>query len=308
MESRAHAFAAGLFVLLCGIAGVAGIWWLSGNIETRSYYLVTQRAVTGLNPQAQVRYRGIRAGKVERIEIDPADRRNILIRISLDASMPLTRGTTAQLAGQGVTGLSYVLLDDAGDNPEPLSAPAGELPRIPLQPAALDSLTEQAGAVARQLAAVATQAGRLLDDKNIGYVSRTLANLADASEGLKEMPRLVAQLKQILSEENLQRLKRILAGAELTLGETAPLARELRGLVDAMTGTAQRLDRVVANVGGETLPQTMAGVDALTEELQRNARQLQRVLEQLERSPQSLLLGRPAPAPGPGEAGFGGAR
>ena len=40
-----------------------------------------QGSVSGLNTQAQVRFRGIRAGKVQDIELDPKDPRNILITI-----------------------------------------------------------------------------------------------------------------------------------------------------------------------------------------------------------------------------------
>ena len=309
MESRAHALAAGIFVILLGIAGVATVWFLAGGAEeTRGYYLVSQKALAGLNPQAQVRYRGIRAGKVERLLLDPADRRNVLVRISLDAAIPVTRGTTAQVASQGVTGLAYILLDDNGDQPEPLTAPPGELPRIPLKPPLFDNLAEQAAAVARQLSEVAGRANRLLDERNLDNLSRTLTNLAAASDGLREMPVLVARMKQALSDENLRKLDRILAQVERTAGEAAPLAVELRQLVGTMNGLARRLDGLADNVGGKLLPGTLANVDALAEELQRNARQLQRVLEQIEGAPQSLLFGRPAPSPGPGEAGFAAPR
>src|SRR5438128_1358144 len=121
MENRAHAFAAGLFVIALALCIAAAAWWFSGKREsTRQYLLVSQRAVSGLNPQAQVRFRGIRAGKVEDIELDPKDARNILVVISVDADIPVSRATTAQLNKQGITGLAYILLDDDGSNPEPL--------------------------------------------------------------------------------------------------------------------------------------------------------------------------------------------
>jgi phospholipid/cholesterol/gamma-HCH transport system substrate-binding protein len=74
MENRAHALAAGIFTILLGIAAAIAIWWLGQSDDaTTSYLLETRRNVTGLNVQAQVRYRGIRAGKVESIEPDQKD-------------------------------------------------------------------------------------------------------------------------------------------------------------------------------------------------------------------------------------------
>ena len=79
MENRSHALIAGLFTLLLGIAAALSMWWFGGKTEvTRDYLVVTSKSVSGLNPQAQVRYRGIRVGRVESIDLDRGDSRNIL--------------------------------------------------------------------------------------------------------------------------------------------------------------------------------------------------------------------------------------
>jgi hypothetical protein len=71
MENRSHALAAGIFTIIFGIAAAIAIWWLGQSDEsTTTYLLETRGNVTGLNVQAQVRYRGIRAGKVAAIEPD----------------------------------------------------------------------------------------------------------------------------------------------------------------------------------------------------------------------------------------------
>jgi len=59
--------------------------------------VVAKQNVSGLNPQAQVRYRGIRVGKVNDIRLDPDDSSNILISIEVNDDVPLTRGTVAKL-------------------------------------------------------------------------------------------------------------------------------------------------------------------------------------------------------------------
>jgi energy-coupling factor transporter ATP-binding protein EcfA2 len=113
----------GIFTILLGIAAAIAIWWLGQSDDaTTSYLLETRRNVTGLNVQAQVRYRGIRAGKVESIEPDPKDPRVMLVTINIDSRFKLTRAARPTLGYQGVTGLAYVLIEDDGSSAEPLLA------------------------------------------------------------------------------------------------------------------------------------------------------------------------------------------
>src|SRR5688572_30699319 len=120
MENKAHALAAGLFTLLLGALLVAAAFWIRGEpIANDRYTLYTHGSVSGLNAQADVRYRGVEVGKVESIGFDPKDPRTILVEVSVRAGTPLTRGTYAQLAAQGITGLSYVQLEDDGSSAQP---------------------------------------------------------------------------------------------------------------------------------------------------------------------------------------------
>jgi phospholipid/cholesterol/gamma-HCH transport system substrate-binding protein len=167
MESRAHALAAGLFVLILGVVTAAAIWWFRQDHDDKAQYLLeTRQGVGGLNTEALVRYRGIRAGKVEHIGIDPRDPRYIVVRISIDDELALTRGTTARLTMQGITGLTYISLDDAGNDPQPLTAPDGELPRIKLEPTLFDALSANAAETMRQFSSVVSRLDKVLSDKN----------------------------------------------------------------------------------------------------------------------------------------------
>lgn len=296
---------AGLFVLVFSLAAALAIWWFSGKREaTRDLLLVTARNVTGLNPQAAVRYRGINAGKVQEIRLDPADPRNILIRVSVSAALPLTRATTAQLNYQGVTGLAHILLEDNGSSREPLGAEDGQMPRIIIKPTLFDSLGERATDIIGQVGELTTRLNRLLDDKNGRNLSQTLENLAVASDGLRELPKVMASVREALSDANLKRLNAILAHLEHTAGQAAPLTVEMRGLVTSMQVLGKRLGDIGAAVGDDLTGRTLPGINSVVQDLQHNSRQLTRILGSLEDAPQSLVFGRPATPPGPGEAGF----
>src|SRR6187455_3334729 len=106
MENRAHALAAGLFVIVLTAAVAAVAMWFGGGAAARDkYLLISELPVNGLNPQAVVRYRGVTVGKVESIRLKPDNPHFILIRIAVDRDLQLTTNTYAQLGFQGLTGL-----------------------------------------------------------------------------------------------------------------------------------------------------------------------------------------------------------
>jgi phospholipid/cholesterol/gamma-HCH transport system substrate-binding protein len=305
MENRAHALAAGIFTILLGIASAIGVWWLGQSDErTTTYILETRRNVTGLNLQAQVRYRGIRAGKVSSIAPDESDPRVLLVTIYLDSRFKLTKGSTATLGYQGVTGLAYVLIEDDGSSVEPLVGTNGEPARMQMKPTLFDSLGEKAGDIVTQIAAVTARLNRVLDEKNAQNLARTLDNVATASDGLREMPAVMAAVKEALSERNLKTLRQILVQVEQTAGEAAPLAGEMRELVKAMSGLAKRFDQMAGGASDELTGTTLPRANALMDDLAASSRQLSRILDGLESNPQMLLFGREGARPGPGESGF----
>lgn len=305
MENRSHALAADIFTILLGICAAVAIWWLGQSDEsTTSYVLETRRNVTGLNVQAQVRYRGIRAGKVTAIEPDETDPRVILVHININSRFKLTKGSSAQLGYQGVTGLAYVQIEDDGSSADILAGKGGEPARIALKPSLFDTLGEKAGDIVTQISAVSLRLAKLLDEKNVQNLSRTLDNVATASDGLREMPLVLASMREALSADNLRRLQQILVQVEKTAGEAAPLTREMRDLVKSMDGMSRRVEQLAGSVGNELTRETLPRANELMRELTTSSRQLSRLLEGLESNPQMLLFGRGGAMPGPGEAGF----
>lgn len=306
MENRAHALAAGLFLLLLGLATGLALWWFgSDHDQVARYALVSDGNITGLNEQAPVRYRGIRAGRVEAIDIDPADPRHILVRISVRRNFPVTRGTRASLGYLGLTGLAFVDLSDKGDDPTPLPPGPGGLPRLTLHGGVMEQLGDVGMDTMRKIQIVADRLGKLLDDANLARLSRTLEHMDSASAALdrtlQEAPPILASLRAVLSPENLSQIRQTLARLDAASQEAAPALRELTNLAIKLNGLSERLDRLAANAerGG-----TVARLDGLLQELTETSRRMTKLLEEVEAAPQVLVFGRGQAAPGPGEPGF----
>jgi phospholipid/cholesterol/gamma-HCH transport system substrate-binding protein len=302
MENKSHALIAGIFALLLGAAALLALVWLRGSEDNlREYVVVTKQNIGGLNPQAQVRYRGIRVGKVTDIRLDPEDTSNILITISVTDDLPLTRGTVAKLAYQGVTGIAHVLLIDTGKNPEPLVADHGKPPRIAMIPSLLEEIGDSGSATLRQVQEVMASANALLNEENRRRFSATLANLESASGSMKpavdNLNATLTQVRKLLDDRNVQNLSK--ASAEI-----GPLLADTRLLIGKMQLATDKLDVAIGDASAGGTSALMPRLNELATDISTTSRQLSRVLKLLEDSPQGLVFGVPAASPGPGEAGF----
>lgn len=309
MENRAHALAAGLFTLLLGGALLAALWWFSdGRQDQRGYLLETTGNVTGLNIEAQVRYRGLSAGKVSDIRIDPADPRKILVEIRMRSDILLTRGTQASLAYQGVTGLAYVELRDRGDDRAPLEAPPGELPRLALSPGLMDQLSDTTLDTLQRVKVVAERITAFFSDENVARLGTSLKRLESATAGIdrtfSEAPAALASIRAVLNDENLSRLSTTLANLERASADATPAMAELRSLMTRLQGMAERLDSAAAAAEDSVLDNTLPELNHLLKDLTVTSQRIGRLIEEVDAAPQMLLLGRGARDPGPGEAGF----
>jgi phospholipid/cholesterol/gamma-HCH transport system substrate-binding protein len=306
MENKSHAFIAGLFALLLGAAAIVAVLWLRGTQDNlREYVVVTKYSIGGLNPEAQVRYRGIRVGKVRAIRLDSENTDDILITVAIADNIPLTKGTVARLAYQGVTGIAHVLLVDSGKNREPLVAGDGNQPRIPMIPSLLDEASESGTAALRQAQEVMTAVSALLNEENRRRLTATIANHEAASASMKpaldNMTATLVQVRKLLDDQNLRNISK-------AAGEVGPLLADTRQLVARMQVTAEKLDVAIGDASAGGTSALMPRINELAADFSMTSRQLSRVLRLLEDSPQGLVFGVPAAAPGPGEAGFSAGR
>lgn len=309
MESRAHALAAGIFALLLGSGLVLALWWFSDRREPmREYVLVSEGMINGLNSQARVRYRGMLAGNVTRIDIDPDDPRLILVHIRIRENLPVTRGTRAMLGTQGVTGLAYVQLDERGHDPVPLVSSDGSPPRIRLEASAMDQITDRALAAAERFKTVADKIAVLFDDENAARLQRALGNLESATAGIDrtfgDAPATLAAIRAAFSPDNVARLSAALGNLERATGDVAPTVAEARQLMQRLTQLSGRLERTAALAGDDLVDTTLPQLNEMLRELTTTSRRLGQLVEDVEHSPQLLLTGRGAREPGPGEEGY----
>ena len=303
MENRAHALAAGLFTLLLGLAVVVVTLWFRGSAVEEEYYtLVSRVPVSGLNVQAPVRYRGLDVGNVRSIDIDPLNPGTILIEVSIKTGTPITKGTFAQLATQGITGLSYVLLDDDRSKPERL---AGSDPRIEVRPSFFDSISASGEQTMANFNQVATKLNQFLEEKNQAQILRVLANLETTSTRISALADTLQPTAQAFNQHAGVVLKR----ADDLLGNLNTLTTQINQRMDRVDRVLKNSEQLTASgtaLSDAATTETVPKLNLLMDDLQRSSRALERLLNNLDEQPSSIVFGRSGPAPGPGEAGYSG--
>jgi phospholipid/cholesterol/gamma-HCH transport system substrate-binding protein len=332
MENKAHAFAAGIFVVTVAAILLGLAFWLSRDTRVRDVYeLSTKDAVTGLSEQAAVRFRGITVGKVTHIGFDPMIKGNVLVRIDVDTNLPLTKTAFSTLGYQGVTGLAYVQLDNDGPSDEALSTSADEPTRIPFRPGFLSQFADQGSFLLEQAQRVSESVGELLSPANqqaimgsvqsigdsankLGAASERIQAIMDAQFGPErtDIPALVADTRNTMKA--LQKTSAELNATAMATTDTAKALTRVGqqisvdgGMLDQLGQSAAALNQSVQTINAALLPSTLRAADGASRTANsatRAARGIDRAMGTIADNPQSLLYGSGSPAPGPGEPGF----
>lgn len=323
MENKSHAIAAGVFVL--GVAALLvamAVWLTRDTSEKREFEISSREGVTGLQPQAGVRYKGVSVGRVSAIELDRSTVGNVLVRIAVNENAPITRSTFATLGFQGVTGLAFIQLDDSGESTQPLATGPEQVGRIPMRPGLMSRLSEQGSSLVAQLEQASQRVNLLLAPENqknlmgaIGHMGQAAASIDKLSQRAEQV--LVGQagqpgLPQLLQEASAS-LKTMQATSE-RLGASADSVRasanEFKRMSARMNEPGGTLDKIAEGTGalvatGQALSSTLVPrLNRTADDTARAVRQVGRVADSVTDNPQSLLLGKGHTRPGPGESGF----
>ncbi|NDP59202.1 MAG: MCE family protein, partial [Oxalobacteraceae bacterium] len=197
MENKSHALMAGIFTLALLVAGILlAMWFNRDRIERVPYEMATKLSVPGLNPQADVRYRGLDVGKVDEIIFDPNVPGQILVHISVRPDTPMTQSTYGVLGYQGVTGIAYVQLDDDGSKPVKLTSSKQSLARIEMRPSLFDNLQTRGLVILQQTEALTLRLNRLLTPDNQAVMLGAFSDISKAAIALESIP---ARLEPTLS-------------------------------------------------------------------------------------------------------------
>lgn len=289
MEIRAPYILVGIVTVLAILALAVFTVWLTNaalGSERDRYLIYFDDPISGLDIDSAVRFNGIRVGRVISTRIDHEKPTRIRVTVEVAADTPVRGGASAVVLPQGITGTSYVQIRSGQDAGPPLVAePDQPLPVIPSETSPLQRVVGGAPDLVAQSTLLVERLAEIVDDENrlafaraLDHIEEITARVATQSKRLDEV---AAEFERI-STETRTAARSVDAAADSVL---AWVEEDL----DPFTSEARRvLGRLDTSLNGELAPRLIG----LTHEIDRVVTRAASIVDEIEASPRSFLIGR----------------
>lgn len=290
-SSRQTEIKVGIFTLI-GIVLVVALGLFIADVDlsgNRGYRLnVFFKAADGLGVGNQVRYAGIRAGKVEQIELMP---HGISVVLQMDPGVKVPQGSTVTLGTEGLVGSKYIAIQPPEAETKEF-LPAGSK-MVGTAPPSMDDLMASANRLVGQLEAVVGNVNEVAGSEetkkaiktailNMGLITDNLRmateSLNRVSSGSEGDLRAIVQNLRATSDDMRQVVgtaNRMMA----TIDDNGKGAEDIRQMLSDMKSVISRMDKITASVEGlATDPQTISDVKATIRNASETSEKINRLL------------------------------
>jgi phospholipid/cholesterol/gamma-HCH transport system substrate-binding protein len=275
----------GLIILAAVLVWIGASKYFEGGRKYISYF---DESVQGLEKDSEVKFRGVKIGRVDEIVIAP-DNIHVGVIMIIDVDFDPTKGYVAQLQLTGVTGIMFVNLTPVDPEKPP---PPSEItfvsryPVIPSQPSEIKRILTGIEEVISNL--------KQLDTKGIAEEAKsTFTAMTNFFAGEKTQ-RIIAGLE--VSSGNLKQISAKI-NRDVSRGEIKKVLVEARGTFE---GTRTLIADAKKDLEAMLLPETLGKsrqalirVDAMLEKLRQTSENLNLLTERLYLRPPDLFFGKP---------------
>ena len=286
-------FVTGGFLLLAFVM----VWVGAGKVfeKGKKYVAYFSESVQGLDKDSEVRFRGVKIGRVENIFIAP-DNRHVGVVMLINLKFDPTKEAIAQLQVTGITGILYVNLNPREDQknfvPEKIDF-ISEYPVIPSQPSDIHRIITGIEEVIANLKQIDTKE---ISQELKGALKEAKGALKDVQNffGGEKTKRLIAQLEG--TSGNLKKLTGKI-NQDIPKGEVGKILAEAKGTFE---GTRTLVDKAKKDLQYMDLPETfgkgrgtLTQMNALLDKLDQTSETLNRLIERIYERPSDILFGKP---------------
>jgi phospholipid/cholesterol/gamma-HCH transport system substrate-binding protein len=255
-EIRAGLLVLVSFVILVGF--IAAVRGCRPHDDSAKEYFATFTDIGGLNRGADVRFGGVRVGRVTAIEPDAEDRSRIRVTTEVEGDIPVNEGSVASIEQVTMTAEKHLEITTGGAD-QPLHESGDTLSSSPSH--GLLDLPDLEGVVAR--------AETLLDGLNV------LLGVEQTGDGAAD----VVDLKDIFAslEVTLEESAQVARDVSAVIGENraglGEIVEKLSALEGAATELMTELNAVVAENRGP-LQETVGNLQKMTAEMNERVAEL----------------------------------
>jgi len=217
----------GVVVVTAGVLFLVALVFVGGvNLlrKPKAEYTAYFKFAGGLEPGSLVRFGGLKVGVVKSADLDPTDNTRIRIVLDVERGTPIRTNSTARISSLGFLGENYLEISagtrDAGALPEGSEIPTAEIVQL--------------ADVFNNVNNITVNATKLVNDLD----DRILA-LSDSTN------LLIKNLNDVVSPENKEHFRSVLANTDEMLKETRPhLDKTLGNLETASARVAPTIDHL----------------------------------------------------------------
>ncbi|MFA4903818.1 MAG: MlaD family protein [Desulfobaccales bacterium] len=290
-RKKFSSFLLGLFVTGGFIIFAAILIWIGASQyfeRGKSYISYFDESVQGLEKDSEVKFRGVKVGRVEDITIAP-DNLKVGVVMVVNLKFDPTKGYVAQLQLTGVTGVMFVNLVPL-DPEKPFVSPeltfVSKYPVIPSQPSEIKRIVTGIEEVVANL--------KEIDAKGISKEAKLGFQEMKDFFGGEKTKRIIAGLE--VSSGNLKKISTRI-DKDISKGEIKKILLEAR---ETFEGTRTLVAKAKKDLEAMMLPETVGKsrlaldrVNAVVEKLGQTSETLDLLVERIYLRPPDLLFGKP---------------
>jgi phospholipid/cholesterol/gamma-HCH transport system substrate-binding protein len=320
VEPRVNYVIVGIFVVVLGAIAVGIVLWLGKSDYLDAYdqyHAFMRQSVSGLSIDSTVKYRGVDVGRVKEMSLNPDNPEEVRLTLDILQGTPIKTNTVATLETQGLTGLAIINLKGGSREAPALKPEPGEpYPVIQTQPSlfyrldmALSRLLSDEGVftLLTNLNAFSENANALINEDTRKRLEEILDDLSDLSHALAGQRRTIYQGIDTAAEvmDNLAVMtSHVNQDLPVLLEQIRQSATAVQKMTEDLANTGESAKTILEDSRPDLQQftrETLGETGQLVIELRQLTSTLQRVAQQIEQQPSSLIYGRPAQPRGPGE-------
>ncbi len=279
-------FVTGGFIILA----IVLIWVGASQYFERGQRFISyfNESVQGLQKDSEVKFRGVKVGRVENIVIAP-DNRQVGVIMVINLKFDPTREYVAQLELTGITGVMFVnLVPRTPEQPyvPPRLTFVAPYPVIPSQPSEIKRILTGIDEVIVNL--------KELDTKGISEGAKLTFQEMQNFFGGEKTKHIIAELE--VGSTNLKKISTRI-NKDIAKGEIGKILLEARGTFE---GTRTLITHAKKDLEAMKLSETMgksrlalSQINALVEKLGQTSEALDLLVERIYQRPPDLLFGKP---------------
>ena len=207
MENRNSYTIVGMFFIACLTAFAIFIWWMTSKnntkVDFKEYYIHTSELPSGLKVDSTVKFIGVPAGTVSKIDF--VDSKNALINITMKIreDLPIKADSVASIEVQAISGVASINISRGTKD-----FVSGQKPILQLKESLLSKLGNNAENITLKINQTLDKVDGFFSPENIAHIESILKNIDKFTqvltdeEGLSEIDSIVKNVKNFTDSLN----------------------------------------------------------------------------------------------------------